>query len=90
LRILREELALQKFNLRCVPHTLDSSQKQNRITFCRAPLEILPREQQNSLDHVITGDESWLFLHYPNEFVWVGSSYEIPVRIKQTIEIEGV
>jgi transposase len=31
--ILREDLALEKFNLRWVPHTLDSTQKQNHVTF---------------------------------------------------------
>jgi hypothetical protein len=41
LRISREDLAQQKFILRWVPHTLDSVQKQNRVTFSRALLEVL-------------------------------------------------
>jgi hypothetical protein len=44
--------------------------------------------QQNNFDHVITGDESWLFIHYPNESVWAGSGDEVSVRIKQTIDTE--
>jgi transposase len=87
-RISRKDLALQKFNLRWVPHRLDSTQKQNRVTFSRALLEVLRREQQNNFDHVITGDESWFFIHYPNESVWAGSRDEVPVRIKQTIDTE--
>jgi hypothetical protein len=41
LRILRQDLALQKFNLRWVPRTLDCAQKQNRVTFSHALLEVL-------------------------------------------------
>jgi hypothetical protein len=52
-----------------VPRTLDCAQKQNRVTFSHALLEVLHWEQQNNFDRVITGDESWLFLHYPNESV---------------------
>jgi hypothetical protein len=37
LHILCEDLALQKVNLWRVPHTLDSAQKQNHVTFSRAP-----------------------------------------------------
>jgi histone-lysine N-methyltransferase SETMAR len=87
-RILREDLALQKFTLRWVPHRLHSTQKQNRVTFSSALLEVLRREQQNNFDLVITGDESWFFVHYPNESVWAGSRDGIPVRIKQTIDTE--
>jgi hypothetical protein len=58
LRILREDLALQKFHLRCMPHTLDSAQKTDRVTFSRALPEVLRREQQSNFDHVITSDES--------------------------------
>jgi hypothetical protein len=88
LRILREDLALQQFSLRWVPQRLDSTQKQNRVTFSRALLEVLRREQQNNFDHVITGDESWFFIDYPNESVWAGSRDEVPIRIKQTIDTE--
>jgi hypothetical protein len=49
---------------------------------------VLCREQQNNFDHVITGDESWFFIHYPNESVWAGSRDEVPARIKQTIDTE--
>jgi hypothetical protein len=50
-----------------------------------ALLEVVCREQQNNFDYVITGDELWLFLHYPNESVWAGSRDEVPVHIKQII-----
>jgi hypothetical protein len=85
---LHDELALQKFNLRWVPHTLDFAQKRNRVTFSRALLELLRREQENNFEHVVTGDESWFVLHYPNESIWVESRDEVPVRIKQTIDAE--
>jgi hypothetical protein len=32
LRILREDLGLKKFHLRWVPHTIDPTQKRNRVT----------------------------------------------------------
>jgi transposase len=90
LRILREDLALQELKLRWVPHTLDSTQKQNRVTFSRALLEVLSREQQNNFDHVITGDEPWFFLHYPNESVWAESRDEVPARGEQIFDTTKV
>jgi transposase len=43
-RFLADELALQKFDLRWVPHTLDFAQKRDRVIFSRALLEVLRRE----------------------------------------------
>jgi hypothetical protein len=85
---LRQDLALQKFNLRWVPHTLDSARKQNHSTFSHVLLEVLRREQQNNFDRAIIGDESSFFLDYPHESVWAESADEVPVGIKQRIDTE--
>jgi histone-lysine N-methyltransferase SETMAR len=49
---------------------------------------VLRPEQENNFEHVVTGDESWFFLHYPNESIWAESRDEVSVRIKQTIDAE--
>jgi hypothetical protein len=37
---------------------------------------------------IMTGDESWLFLHYPHDSAWIASRDELPVQIKPEIEAE--
>jgi hypothetical protein len=72
-RIVYEDLGLQKFDIRSVPHILDSAPKRNRVTLSRELLDILRREQKCCFENVITEHESWFFTHYPIESAWVGS-----------------
>jgi hypothetical protein len=74
-----------KSHLKWVRHALDSTQKRNRATLPHELLDILLREQEYSFEHVITRDESWFFLHYPNESAWAESQDELPVRVMHTI-----
>jgi hypothetical protein len=45
-------------------------------------------ERECGFEHFITGDESWLFLHDPNESIWAESRDEFPVRVKQMIDAQ--
>jgi histone-lysine N-methyltransferase SETMAR len=87
-KILRKDLGLHKFNLRWVPHTLDETQKRNRVTLCSQLLTIFQQDQQNNFERIITGDESWFYLQYANESAWAESRDQLPVRVSQKINTE--
>jgi hypothetical protein len=70
------------------PHTLDFTQKRNRLMFSHGFLELLRHEQEYDFENVITRHVSWFFLHHPNESAWAKSQDKLPVRISQTIDTE--
>jgi hypothetical protein len=59
LRVLHDDLHLEKFNLRYVPHLLEADQKRWRTELPRALLQILEQDQQYEFKHMLTGDKSW-------------------------------
>jgi transposase len=61
LRILHDNLAMKKFNLRWVPHVLTGGQKAERVTLSHEILAVLESDRRNSFRKVITGDEPWFF-----------------------------
>jgi hypothetical protein len=58
LRILHDNLGIKKFNLRRVPHTLNSTEKAERVTLSHEILAVLESDRRNNFQNVITGDES--------------------------------
>jgi hypothetical protein len=60
-RVLRDDLHLEKFNLRYVPHSLEADQKRSRVELSRELLQVLEQDQQYEFEHILTGDESWFF-----------------------------
>jgi hypothetical protein len=88
LRILREDLGPKKFHVPWVPSTIDPIQKRNRVTPSRKLLAILIREREKIFRDIMTGDESWFFLHYLDDSAWIGSRDELPVQMKPEIETE--
>jgi hypothetical protein len=45
-------------------------------------------QKVSGFQRIITGDESWFFLCYPRDSVWVASHDELPHRIEQKIGTE--
>jgi histone-lysine N-methyltransferase SETMAR len=88
LRILHDDLRMKKFKLRWVPHTLDANQKDKRMTLSHELLAVLESDRRNHFRNVITGNESWFFLYYSHESIWVQSRDEVPERITQKIDAE--
>jgi transposase len=88
LQILHNDLGMKKFHLQWVPHHLDPIQKQNRVSTSSQLLTLLQAEAEEEFAHVITGDESWFFLHYSHDSMWAESADQLPVRVKQTIDTE--
>jgi len=83
-RILVEDLILIRVNYRWIPHTL--SPAQNDIRVSKAAVLLLElTECQRSWCNVITGDETWIYLDNPREFIWQHAGLERPTRIKRQI-----
>jgi hypothetical protein len=88
LRILHDELGLQQFHLRWVPHALSPNQKSERVTYSNLLLEVLEEAQRTGFERVITGDESSFFLSDPHNSAWATSRDELPERVSPKIGIE--
>jgi hypothetical protein len=58
LRVLHDDLHLEKFRLRYVPHSLEADQKRPRVELSRELLQILEQNQPYEFEHTLTGDES--------------------------------
>jgi hypothetical protein len=56
-----DDLRLEKFNPRYVPHSLEADQKRSRVELSRELLQILEQNQQFEFEHILTRDESWFF-----------------------------
>jgi histone-lysine N-methyltransferase SETMAR len=63
-KILTEDLGMRKVSAKMVPRILSDEQKQQRLDVCSVLSHQLP-EENNVLDRVITGDESWCFQYDP-------------------------
>jgi hypothetical protein len=63
LRMLHNDLHLEKFNLGYVPHSLAAGQKRSRVELSRGLLQILEQDQQYEFEYILIGDESWFFLN---------------------------
>jgi hypothetical protein len=56
--VLQDDLHLEKFNLRYVPHSVEADQKQSRVELSRELLSILEQDQQHKFEHILIRDES--------------------------------
>jgi hypothetical protein len=56
--VLHNDLHLEKFNLRYVPHSLEADQKRSRVELSQELLQILEQDQQYEFEHILAGDES--------------------------------
>jgi hypothetical protein len=61
LHVLHDDVNLEKFNLRYVPHSLEADQKRSHLELSREFLQILEEDQQYEFEHMLTGDERWFF-----------------------------
>jgi hypothetical protein len=61
--VLHDDLHLEKFDLRYIPHSLEIDQKRSRVELSRELLQRLEQDQQYKFEHILTGDESLFFLN---------------------------
>ncbi|XP_011706123.1 PREDICTED: putative uncharacterized protein FLJ37770, partial [Wasmannia auropunctata] len=85
LRILREDLNKRKLCARFIPHALTQEQMDDRIEYCQDLLSMIDRDE-NFLDKIITGDETWCFAYDPEtkrqSSEWVGESSPRPKKLR--------
>jgi histone-lysine N-methyltransferase SETMAR len=81
-RILTEDLGLVKKFYKWIPHTLEPSHKLKRVEMCRDLLVAV----KSDLNVIITGDESWCYWEYENDFVWTTPCADRPRKARKTIE----
>jgi hypothetical protein len=65
--ILHHKLGLKKFHLRWAPHSLSVNQRSERVAYSSLLLVALEKAQRKGFERLITGDESWFDLSYPDQ-----------------------
>jgi histone-lysine N-methyltransferase SETMAR len=80
LRVLHDDLGLQKFNCRWIPHTLSQEQFQERVDVSEELLRMLQLIGEDHFNTVITGDESWFFYSYPETTAWAPTRNDLLKR----------
>jgi hypothetical protein len=73
LRVLHDDLHLEKFNLHSVPYSLEADQRRSRVELSRELLQILEQDHQYKLEHILTGDESQFFFEYSHYSRWAAN-----------------
>jgi hypothetical protein len=71
-----------------VLHGLSVNQENERVSHAKHILTALTKHKPIDFEQVITGDESWFFLHYPHDSVWASSRDDLLHRTKHTINAE--
>lgn len=83
--ILHEHLAVKKVCSRWIPHKLTDAQKEARVVWCRQMLKKYDRGASKSVNHIYTGDESWIYAYEPEtkqqSTVWVFQNEENPTKV---------
>jgi hypothetical protein len=64
LRMLHDDLHLEKFILHFVPHSLKADQKRSPVELSRELLQILEQNQRYEFEHILIADESCFFDYF--------------------------
>jgi histone-lysine N-methyltransferase SETMAR len=83
LRVLKNQLGLTRISRRWVPHEPTPDLMRNR---CQGAVHLL--ESLSSLgpvrqNHVVTGDQTWVFLRNEPTHKWAKCGTDVPVRVKR-------
>ena len=81
-QILTRVLKLRKVCARLIPCLLTEDQKRERVRIASELLDIYNNADQNSMNEIVTGDETWVYFYKPDSKeknkVWVGENDERP------------
>ena len=83
-KILREDLHLEWYHLRYVPHMLTPSQKLNRVNVAKQMLDILVAHRASGFHFIYTGDEKWFVYDTYPDYCWCSSQEEAGERPAET------
>jgi hypothetical protein len=84
--VLYDDLHLEKFNLRHVPHSLRADQKRSWVELSREFLQILKQGQQYEFEHILTAHESWFSFEYFHYSCWAANPDDVSEIPKQKIQ----
>ena len=76
---------MTKINFKWIPYTLSDEIREKRIQMATFLLTFLSNASEQTLDKVMTEDETWLYLNHPRKSMWLVPGKETPVNIKQNI-----
>jgi hypothetical protein len=76
-RRLTESLQFKSRHFKWVPYMLTDELRQKRIEGSCTLLNVLEAQQRIGFHHIITGDESWIYLSMSPNSIWIGAE-EIP------------
>ncbi|EFN60885.1 Histone-lysine N-methyltransferase SETMAR, partial [Camponotus floridanus] len=83
--ILHEHLAVKKICSRWIPHNLTTTQKKDRVNWCKKMLKKFDRGASNAVYNLYTGDESWIYAYEPEtkqqSTVWVFQNKPNPTKV---------
>ena len=82
--VLKNHLGLTKLSLRWVPHELTPELKEKRLHGAKDLLERLSTLGPLQRNHVVTGDQSWVFLRNDPSEMWGKRNESTPVRVKRS------
>jgi hypothetical protein len=77
-------------HLRWVRHLLTEDDRKRRTALSKDLLALLEKSQRKPCYVVVTLDESWFYLYYEREAIWLQPSQAPPERVKHTIQDEKV
>jgi hypothetical protein len=74
--------------VRWIIHLLTQEREAERVTTSIEMLQILQKQEPTNFARIITGDESWFFLEYFRNRVWIQGEENIPEQVSQQNDTE--
>jgi hypothetical protein len=87
-RVLVSDFRMRKFMSGWIPHDLSEANRRERVLKANLLLEELRADEGNEFANTMTGDESWFFLSYESDSMFVGTRDEGILRTSQKIGSE--
>ena len=85
--ILHQRLKISKVCARWIPHRLTEDQKDRRVSWCKFMIQKFDNGKSKLLDHVVTGDETWIYQYDPESkkqsSVWRFPGEHNPTKVQR-------
>lgn len=84
-KVLTQTLGFKKYHLQWVPHMLTSALKKKRVQYSKSILQQLRIFKMEGYHHIITGDESWIYLRYYHKIMYSQDRENVPKKPRRLI-----
>jgi hypothetical protein len=85
LNCLDNSVGMKIFHLRRIPRQLTDDLQQVMVAKCREVLRVQDAVQRTGFRHVVTTDESWIYLKYQHASQWLVSRDKVSQSVKLDI-----